>query len=179
MRTLLLAALCALCLALPAQAQDVKLTTYGQWEVGVGPDFADAYTINDQGQRFGVSCSGGCVGLVSPPYGCEQDDQGVALFNSDEGVLFLELECAVFEGDALFTFKDDLSDAFKNKTDVAFAFPGRKATFATMRFSLDGAAGALAHVLREVEKRSKRAPQSASDVRAASIGQWQAGGGTL
>jgi len=179
MRTLLLAGLCALGLAHAAPAQQVRVTTYGKWEVGVGPDFVDAFTTNDQGQRFGVNCSEECVGIVSPPYGCQQSDPGVALFNSDEGVLFLELECLESKGDALFAFDDDLSDAFKHKTDVAFAFPGIKATFATMRFSLDGAAEAYAHMMREVEKRSKQAPQSATDVRNTVIGQWQAADGTL
>jgi len=156
MRTLLLAGLCAIGLGHPASAQDAKVTTYGKWEVSVERDFVDAYTVNDQGQRFGISCAGGCIGMVSPPYGCQQDDPGFALFNSDEGVLLLNLECSVSEGDALYVFHDDPSDAFKSKTDVAFAFPGIKATFATMRFSMEGAAEAYAHLLRELGKREKK-----------------------
>jgi len=153
MRTLMLAGLCAIGHTHPASAQEVKVTTFGKWEVGVGSNFIDAYTINDQGQRFGLYCADRCVGVVSPPYPCKQGDTGAALFNTQAGALFLKLACAVYKGDAVLTFEENPAGAFKNKTDVAFAFPGINATFVTMRFSLNGAAEAYAHMTREIEKR--------------------------
>lgn len=139
--------------ALGAAAEDRRV---GDWSVGVLKGNAGAYaaTVNDSGGLLGQYCyreQGACVWLVANDAACEAGNRYRVLVNSDSGAASLEVLCVNLEGKTRFAFTDfEAIDAIvRNARRLGLAFPMENGHFQITRFSLDGAARAVA-IMREV-----------------------------
>lgn len=155
--------------AAPAVADDSD-----KWTVNTDdPAMMYAVVLNDSGALFGEYCypdKHSCLWLISLSTECEKNHKYPVLANSDGGAVHLTIQCqgAIGNDDDkkyayVFTDFDEINDLVKHAKRVGFALPLQSDRFRVVRFSLEGAASAIAEMRgKAADVMDKQQPGSSS-----------------
>ncbi len=153
--------------ASPALAQ---VKTYRDWAVGLTSDRAGVFaaTVNDSGGVFGQYCypkADTCVWLLSNDTRCEDGSKYPVLVNTDTGSASTEIYCRKVDGKSRYVFASykDIEASIAGARWIGMAFPMQDGRFQVSRFSLSGAAAAVAAMEGKVKAATERASQSTED----------------
>jgi hypothetical protein len=162
-----LAAAAAVFGASPAAAQ---VKTFRDWAVGSTSDRAGMFaaTVNDSGGVFGEYCypkAETCIWLLSNSTRCEDGAKYPVLVNTDKGSAATEIVCKKVDGKSRYVFAsyEDVEASIEGARWIGMAFPMQDGRFQVSRFSLDGAAAAVAHMEGRSKAAAKQASQSTED----------------
>ena len=156
-------------LALPTTAVAAERAV-GHWVYDTAaPKYVYAATVNDSGHVFGQYCDlkGMCHWMLVLDMPCRDGAKYAAIAKSNARVTPLEVTCTGRLGSALyrFVFNDfdkvaALVSKAPNSSEVGFAIALNDGEFRAVRFSLLGAAPAIASMTSEGSERLKRTPSA-------------------
>jgi hypothetical protein len=136
---------------------------YGVWTVDfVSTGMYWAYTNNDAGSSFGMSCTGGeCVPFFNPRITCEDKSEYPTLVNAPSGAYSAIATCIPLGKVNLLVLPDAnaTSEAMTIGGELGIAFPMKSGQFAVSRFSLTGALRATARA-QQLSRGYKAVPPS-------------------
>lgn len=150
-----------------AEAQE---TRFGDWSVGVmaGEEGIYAATVNDSGGLLGQYCykeNSKCLWLLANDINCDAGSKYSVLINADSGAATTQVACVKIGGKSRYVFVDfDLiATTVRDSEWIGIASPLKNGRFQVSRFSLAGAARAVALVNKAVESAVGNASRSTRD----------------
>jgi hypothetical protein len=169
-RTSLARRLVVLGAALAALRADAQARQFGAWAAGVmdGKEGVFAATVNDSGGVLGQYCfreSGSCLWLLANDINCEDGARYPVLVNTDSGAVSTTIRCIDVDGKARYVFEafDVIDDAVRKANWFGIAFPMQSGRFQVSRFSMSGAAQAVALMRKAAEATAKPASSTTTD----------------
>jgi hypothetical protein len=160
----------ALAAALFAPRADAQGRQFGAWAAGVmdGKEGVFAATVNDSGGVLGQYCfreTGSCVWLLANDADCEDGAKYPVLVNTDSGAANNTIRCVKVDGKARYLFEnfDIIDGAVRSASWFGIAFPMKSGRFQVSRFSMQGAAQAVALMRKAAEASATPASSTTTD----------------
>lgn len=139
------------CFLAPAYASD-------EWSIHETDSTTLAYTLNAEGNMFGVLCYSDCYYVISLSLSCEQGSAYPVLASSDAGAQSHTIACLqeLSTGWA-YSFQDygSVDSLARMGNNVSFAVPIADSRFRVERFSLKGNVAIIDRALKIAAKRVK------------------------
>lgn len=163
------ASLCVLGAQEPAlsKAVDFPVESIGDWKVTFyGSGSALAIVTNSSGMTFGSLCSpASCSTFINPQIDCEEGHSYPALVNAPSAAFSINLKCEKINNFYVYDvpLEGGITDAMSVGGVIGFAFPMASGEFKVARYSLTGAARAIARAQQASQPTQSRDRSKGSD----------------